>query len=78
MPHLRQSRRLAPEGEAMSEEVTPMTPEDLQRWMANVNTQMLELILTVGAGKPQWYKDAMVAEIQRRKALLPKEPKEEV
>lgn len=34
----------------MSEEVTPMTPEDLQRWMANVNTSMLELILTVGLG----------------------------
>lgn len=58
-----------------SSEKLEMTPEDLQRWMANVNTQMLELILTVGAGKPQWYKDAMVAEIQRRKALLSREEK---
>jgi hypothetical protein len=44
-----------------------MTPEELAVWMKNVNTQMLELVLTVGAGKPQWYKDAMTAEIQRRK-----------
>lgn len=44
-----------------------MTIEQLQGWMKLINTPMLELILTVGAGKPQWYKDAMVAEIQRRK-----------
>lgn len=51
----------------MTEAEEGMTIAQLQGWMKLVNTPMLELILTVGAGKPQWYKDAMVAEIQRRK-----------
>lgn len=51
----------------MTEANEGMTIEQLQGWMKLINTPMLELILTVGAGKPQWYKDAMVAEIQRRK-----------
>jgi hypothetical protein len=47
-----------------------MTLEQLQAMMRNMNTQMLELVLTVGAGKPHWYQAAMTAEIQRRKSLV--------
>lgn len=45
-----------------------MTEAELQAWMKNVNTQMLELILTISADKPDWYTRTMTAEVQRRHA----------
>lgn len=44
-----------------------MTVEDLREWMKLVNTQMLELMLTVAKG-PEWYTQEITAEVQRRRA----------
>jgi hypothetical protein len=45
-----------------------MTIEELRGWMKLVNTQTLELILTMGdATTPEWFTQEMTAEVQRRR-----------
>lgn len=43
--------------------------EELRLWMAKLNTPMLELILTLSAGRPAWYREEMKREIQQRRRM---------
>ena len=45
-----------------------MDEEQLRAWMKLVNTQTLEIILTLSADKPAWYRRLMTEEVQRRRA----------